>query len=300
MSENIIKVLGYGINGDIYLIRKNNKYIARKTHNCMDNFTNEVNILNKFKFIDGIQIIDSYDVSKLEIDTLYTQSDDLYILKDELTDAEILHIFCRILEIIKEIHNLGYAHRDLKLENVLYNRKTGSVMIIDWEFCIHITEKRKSKLNLYGTISINPPEMFTFNYKDVRYIDIWQIGILMLELLTKKEVFQLDDKNDATHIMKFRNQVINCEWCKKYINGNLNLEKLFTDIFKVENKRCNIQTLENNLWTCCYEILHMSNYIKSKKYEIDNSEVNCKKLISKVIQKGSEVKFKSKIKCVIL
>lgn len=45
--------------------------------------------------------------------------------------AEIAHIIKSLLEAVCELHKNGICHRDLKLQNILYERTTGEVKIID-------------------------------------------------------------------------------------------------------------------------------------------------------------------------
>lgn len=73
-------------------------------------------------------------------------------------------------------------HRDIKLENVLYDAATQRVKLIDFGFAIALAPD--TKLNVFcGTPSYMAPEIV--NKKDYTFpVDIWALGILLFKTLT--------------------------------------------------------------------------------------------------------------------
>jgi serine/threonine protein kinase len=271
-------LLGDGASGKVYLItivnKIQNKKFIRKEFNNKESFINESKLLINLYNIEGIPKIININYEKLYIDTVYNDAKDLYNIlfqkddKDEsveLNEIEIIIIIDKCINILKQVHELGYVHRDIKLENILYNRKTLEVTIIDWEFGLNINSMSEySCLYNYGTDINNPPEYYYKRYIDYRNIDIWQFGIVIYELMTKRHIYN--------HIYNLNNyelkrHICSMSWNKKYLIGNNNLIHLFNSIFIYENSRCNITELNKLFNNSKDEILNIKSYIKNKEYK---------------------------------
>lgn len=283
VAERDIKkkiLLGNGASGKVYLITDVNKVLnkkfIRKAFNNKESFINESKILINLYNIEGIPKIININYEKLYIDTVYNDAKDLYDIlfqkdpenediKIELNESEIIIIIDKCINILKQVHELGFVHRDIKLENILYNRKTLELTIIDWEFGLNINSiSDYSCLYNYGTDINNPPEYHFKRYIDYRNIDIWQLGIVIYELMTKRHIYN--------HVYNLNNyelkrQICSITWNKKYLRGNKNLLKFFNSIFIYEDSRCNIHELNNLFNNSKDEILNIKSYIKNKEYK---------------------------------
>ena len=80
---------------------------------------------------------------------------------------------------VREIHNKGYCHRDLKVTNMLIDQNS-QVKIIDFGFAC----KADKMLNMYcGTRSYMPPELVNkFQYYG-KPMDMWSLGVVLFKLL---------------------------------------------------------------------------------------------------------------------
>ena len=82
------------------------------------------------------------------------------------------------------MHNIDIVHRDLKIDNILYNE---SVKIIDFGFSSHTFDK---KLTQYcGTLNYMAPEIISKEPYWGKQIDIWALGILLYYLSVGKYPF---------------------------------------------------------------------------------------------------------------
>ena len=113
------------------------------------------------------------------------------------SETECAVIFRQVMSAIEYIHALDIFHRDIKLENILIEGKTGAVKLIDFGFsCLS-----KDKLKIFcGTPSYMSPEIVSKREYFGGPSDIWACGVLLYSLLfgtfpfksvtTEKELFR--------------------------------------------------------------------------------------------------------------
>ena len=77
-------------------------------------------------------------------------------------------------------YRLGIAHRDLKCQNIVFDRpgKEGVLQIIDFG-ASEILEDHKEYNDLVGTIHYLPPESCsTRSAEDLKAGDLWSLGVI--------------------------------------------------------------------------------------------------------------------------
>ena len=90
----------------------------------------------------------------------------------------------QLIEGVKKMHEVGVAHRFLKLQHVLFN-KSDHVKIAGWSKAVPFWEPSKNKALLQRKErrsrknSHLPPECFRQTYDPSR-VDIWSIGVIMV------------------------------------------------------------------------------------------------------------------------
>ena len=89
-------------------------------------------------------------------------------------------IFRQIVEAISYLHKKSIAHRDLKLENIIFTSKE-QVKIIDFGFSI----QSNSKLRTFcGTPTYMAPELVRKSEYWGHKVDVWALGVLLYRMLT--------------------------------------------------------------------------------------------------------------------
>jgi serine/threonine protein kinase len=134
----------------------------------------------------------------------YYPSGDLfeYVTKNgKLSVDESLRIFTQTLGAVLYLHKNGCCHRDLKLENVLLDKKM-NVKLSDFGFTRElpfVQHGSKSLLSEYcGTGAYMAPEIVKRTpYSGIK-IDIWALGVMLYTMLTGEMPF--DDSLDSNDL----------------------------------------------------------------------------------------------------
>ncbi|OQV24753.1 AP2-associated protein kinase 1 [Hypsibius exemplaris] len=114
--------------------------------------------------------------------------------KRNLTEEEILNIFCDVCHAVGKLHSHrpAWAHRDLKVENILID-KDGHCVLCDFGSCTtRILDPLKQPiadieedLKKYTTIAYRSPEMVNlYGYKKpvTTKADIWALGVMLYKM----------------------------------------------------------------------------------------------------------------------
>lgn len=117
------------------------------------------------------------------------------IYKEPLGEHDVRLIIRQLLDATEYVHSKGYIHRDIKAENVMVCSSVedgiNSIRVYLIDFGLAIAKEDTQKGDVAGTIEYFSPEIM-FNQDYDEKIDIWSIGILMVELLTGELPFDTE------------------------------------------------------------------------------------------------------------
>ncbi|KAJ4001146.1 Pkinase-domain-containing protein [Lentinula boryana] len=92
------------------------------------------------------------------------------------------------------LHHKGVIHRDIKGSNILINNQ-GELKLADFGLARFYQKRRKADYtNRVITLWYRPPELLFGATVYGPEVDIWSAGCIMLELFTKKPIFQGNDE----------------------------------------------------------------------------------------------------------
>jgi serine/threonine protein kinase len=89
-----------------------------------------------------------------------------------------------ILEALRSLHRCGYAHTDIKPDNILYDRRTGEARLAD----LGSADREVTQGSSYGTREYTAPEVIIGSPPDTT-LDLWSLGCTVFEMLTGRLLF---------------------------------------------------------------------------------------------------------------
>jgi len=224
----VIKKIGEGGISSVWLSKeiKSNKYTAIKIlkQNVISNrledlirFRNEAQIISKLNFKNILKIYEfgeENDFNYIVMEFINGKSlleilNDIKKNKLILSVNDLIHIMYKIIEAIKNVHNIGIIHRDLKPSNIMIyypesqEIKTDkyNIKIIDFGLAsIKEYFEIKDKKEISGTFSYMSPEQIGVIKKEIdERSDLYSLGIIFYQLLTKELPFYSDNISTIIH-----------------------------------------------------------------------------------------------------
>ena len=314
-NYNIIKLLGEGSFGKVYLAEKKNNininnndkqnYIVIKvidirfmTLKQKEDIFNEGKIMKSLHHINIINFIDFiYDNENEYIFILmeYAEKGDLeqkiLSLKTQgtyLDEDSILDYFLQICQGIKYMHDKKIIHRDLKLQNIFIT-KNNKIKIGDFGLAKLLNLSSKAH-TFIGTPFYISPEIINgepYDYKT----DIWALGIILYRLCNFSLPFNSDNLAQLSIKIisgKFEpiRENINNE-IKKLITKMLNVNKenrpSIDDILKMEfiKKIINNKYNKNNKLKTSNSTKYLNSYINNR-YSVHLNGIFSKKSFNEI------------------
>lgn len=108
----------------------------------------------------------------------------------------IISIAQQLFYAARHMHNIGISHRDIKAENIMcdvpvskWDKIGPTVKLIDFGVA-HDARHNIKTSSIVGTPAHTPPELLFDHYYAPPMIDIYQIGLVMYQMLTGNHPFQ--------------------------------------------------------------------------------------------------------------
>jgi len=112
-------------------------------------------------------------------------------------EALMLPIVIQVFQAVRYIHDVGIAHRDLSLENILLSTdRTGKMLIKLIDFGM-ATLNRICRKELRGKQSYQAPEMHTNEEYDAFLTDVFALGVVVFAMAVQDYPWQATKKNSC-------------------------------------------------------------------------------------------------------
>lgn len=214
-------IIGEGAYSQVYLGRnvQSGESVALKLtdysnlpENSVHQIKNEVTMLKKVSSLpENEDLLKVHDVieqdSELCIVTEYIEGGDLGDYCSEYPNGIPERIakwpFKKLLKATQILHKNNICHRDLKLENIMYNKETHKLKLIDFGFATETKDVKNDENILHtdpcGSVHYAAPEIIQHKPYDGKKADVWSLGIILFILLSG--LFPFDDYQNRTEII---------------------------------------------------------------------------------------------------
>ena len=201
----------------VYLVKsmKTEKIYAAKVYEeNSESFFNEIDILEQLSSLNSPNIIhlisygEDYIINngipeeeeKQYIILEYMPNNDLFYYATHLNginEQKIKKNYYRILKAVQQCHDKGICHRDLKLENIMFNEQNEPVLC-DFGYGGLLNENEKFT-DFVGTINYMAPEILRrIPYSGI-LSDIFSLGVILFALIIQKFGFEEATPSDKLY-----------------------------------------------------------------------------------------------------
>merc|ERR1719265_2776503 len=115
--------------------------------------------------------------------------------KMKLSDQHVQAFDCQILRGLKYLHSAGMVHRDLKPANILVNQDC-SLCVADFGLARGRSSEEEQLTEYVVTRWYRAPELMLLPSGYYEAVDLWSVGCIHVELVTRKPLFPGDNAVD--------------------------------------------------------------------------------------------------------
>jgi serine/threonine protein kinase len=201
------------------------KYLKKTRDNalsktCLDLVVNEVKVMSNLEHPNIVKLHEYSDKGNI------TKANGkkvpvLYLVLDLITGGELFdyvaiggrfseriarHYFKQLITALEFIHNKGYAHRDIKAENILLDTNF-NLKLADFGFSAPLIGKDGSRLlkTYKGTEGYMAPEILAHQSYSGEKVDLFAVGVLLFIMIAQHPPFHKASATDGLYKM-FHNQ----------------------------------------------------------------------------------------------
>lgn len=124
------------------------------------------------------------------------------VMSGRMSRPEIYCVFKQIVSGVDYLHNMGLAHRDLKLDNCVM-MADNTVKIIDFGTAVVFQYPGQKPVKASGIVGSDPylaPEVIGKKEYDPRLTDVWSVAIIFMCMILRRFPWKLPDvKTDASY-----------------------------------------------------------------------------------------------------
>ena len=155
---------------------------------------------------------------------------DLKTLQEDMLDAfspsEIKTLLLQLSSAVDYLHSNWILHRDLKTSNLLMNNR-GQMKVADFGMARYYGDPPPKLTQLVVTLWYRAPELLLGAENYGAEIDLWSIGCIFGELLTKNPLLQGKNEVDQLSKVVIRRALDLCaEYLSRLSNSVVSLRKL--------------------------------------------------------------------------
>ncbi|GLB35035.1 putative protein tyrosine kinase [Lyophyllum shimeji] len=205
------RVLGSGAGGTVRLIKSSNKsggviyavkeFRPRRTGESEKEYQKKVTaefcVGSTLKHTNIIETVDIVSDHGLYYEVMEYAPYDLFsvVMSGKMCRPEIYCVFRQICDGVEYLHELGLAHRDLKLDNCVMT-KDNVVKLIDFGTATVFHYPGKAHTPATGVVGSDPylaPEVLSQDSYDPRKTDVWSVAIIFMCMVLRRFPWKIPD-----------------------------------------------------------------------------------------------------------
>ena len=216
----LLKVLGSGAYGKVFLVRKRDGFdkgklyamkvlkkasIAQKAK-TLEHTKTERQVLESIRSHSSAFLVNMHYAfqtsNKLHLVLDYVSGGELFThlyQRDHFKESDVRIYIGEIILALEQLHKLGIIYRDLKLENILLDAD-GHIVLTDFGLS-KVFSPQETELRTYsfcGTIEYMAPEVVRGGSTGHNFaVDWWSVGVLTYELLTGASPFTVEGERNT-------------------------------------------------------------------------------------------------------
>lgn len=118
----------------------------------------------------------------------YIENTDSVELLKNFTLQEAQYYFYQLLRALQYSHSHGIMHRDIKPQNIMYDRNTHQLRLIDWGLAEFYHPGRRYNIHVASRHFKAPELLIDYQYYDYS-VDLWGFGVTMASILFNRIPF---------------------------------------------------------------------------------------------------------------
>ena len=225
-------------------IKSFDKFYLEANIDDLSLITNEINILKILKHKNILTLYQIYESpSYIHIITEILSGGNLFekiTTKKNFSEDEARDLISQIVDALLYMHSLSICHRDIKIENILFDKKLAPKLI---DYGYGTFYKKGTKLNeAFGSPSYACPEMHLGKPYDPELADVWSLGVVLYVIVCGYLPFCEEDEE------KNKDVIVKGEFeCPKEMSEDLK-DLLKNMICVDESKRFNFDKVIHHQW----------------------------------------------------
>jgi casein kinase II subunit alpha len=199
----------------------------------------EIKILENLRL--GPNIIKLLSVVKDQISrtpaiiTEYINNIDFKSLYQTLQDYDIRYYLYELLKALDFCHSMGIMHRDVKPHNVMIDKETRQLRLIDWGLAEFYHPGQEYNVRVASRYFKGPELLVDYQLYDYS-LDMWSLGCMVASMIFRKEPFFQGHDNYDQLVKIVR--VLGTEEFYEYIDKySIDLDVRFNDILGRHSKK---------------------------------------------------------------